>query len=139
MEAEGLRLRCADCRRSWAEVFEPQVLAGIDAAVARAFADFSPPARRNGAWWSLAAAAGLVAAIGMGSVLWRGSESSQRELATAGPDVLTVLDFEAGPEVAPSLERPAALRATAPESAPVGAVFHSDLESGDLSTWSSHS
>ncbi|MCU0233274.1 MAG: hypothetical protein MUE90_04490 [Thermoanaerobaculales bacterium] len=138
-EAEELRQRCADCGRLWAEAFDPRMLADIDAAVAGAFADFSPPARRRGGWWSLAAAAGLIAAIGMGSALWRGSESSQHHLGPARPKVLTAWDFEEGPEIAPSMEDPAASGAAPDETAPVDAVFRSGLESGDLSTWSSHS
>ena len=136
--AEVLRVECGDCRSWWGETFAGEAFAQVDDAVADAFANFNRPARRRFGW--LAAAAALVMAIGIGStsLLLRetGIEVSRAATPVPAGAALSVMDFENG-----SLNGVAAVsiesEAVAVDSQ--DAVFQDKLESGDLSSWSSHS
>ena len=136
--AEVLRVECGDCRSWWDETFAGEAFAQVDDAVADAFANFNQPARRHSGW--LAAAAALVVAVGIGSttLLWRDSGTEISRAATPVPigAVLTVMDFESG-----SLNGVAAasIESEAIAADSKDAVFQDKLESGDLSSWSSHS
>ncbi len=136
--AEVLRAECGDCRSWWEETFAGEDFARVDDAVAEAIANFNQPARRRYGW--LAAAAALVMAIGIGStsLLWRetGTEMSRTATPVPAGAVLTVMDFENGSlnGVAAASIESEAIAADSEE-----AVFQDKLESGDLSSWSSHS
>jgi hypothetical protein len=134
LRAETVREECADCARWWHEAFGGEAYDVVDGAVAEAISSFVPPARRRFRW--LAAAAAVVLAVGIGatSMLWRGAQTSP----AYSSDVVSTMDFETG-----ILDG----TVTATGEAPVGSdesngeapVFVGDLESGDLSGWSSNS
>jgi hypothetical protein len=91
-------------------------------------------------WLAAAAAVVFALAIGSTSIFWRNADTQQAGPAPAvsSPAVLTSWDFEDGmiaPQTVPAADVPT------PEAQPAGesALFTSDLESGDLSGWSTHS
>ncbi len=138
VRAEVFHSECTHCREWWEATFEGEAFSTVDQSVEGAFASFRPPAKRRHGW--LAAAAALVLTIGIGStsLLLRETNTEFSRAATPVPSgvALTVMDFESG-----SLE----VVAGASNSAETVAgdiqegVFQSDLESGDLASWSSHS
>jgi hypothetical protein len=140
--AEAVRETCTACRAWWLETFNEQALAVIDTAVADAFTGFAPPRRRWSGWWAVAAAAVLGAGIAASTLLWRGGGEVPVAVGPAngtGSDVVvSVWDFEDGTldlaANAPRVETEASGHRD-----PSQAVFNNDLESGDLSSWSSHS
>ena len=137
-QAEVFRAECEECTAWWDETFAGDAFAEVDFAVADAFSNFSAPVRRNYGW--LAAAAALVLAIGLGSttMLWRNGDTEYSKAATPTPNgaVLTVMDFESGSlEVVPA----ASVVDDAISDNGEEAIFESNLESGSLSSWSSHS
>jgi hypothetical protein len=140
LRAENVRQGCVHCKAWWSETFNSEAMAAVHEAVAESFSDFRAPARRRRAWLAAAAAAVLAIGIGATSVFWSGS--GERQAGPIAPEsngaVLATWDFEDGkaPAVSASVSdapAPDAERASDP------AVFNSDLESGDLSGWSSHS
>ena len=140
LRAENVRQGCVHCKAWWSETFESEAMAAVDGAVAEAFSDFRAPARRRRAWLAAAAAAVLAVGIGATAVFWSGS--GERQAGPSVPEsngaVLATWDFENGtvsavPASVPDVPTPDAEHAGDP------AVFNSDLESGDLSGWSSHS
>jgi len=140
--AEALRLSCAGCRDWWLETFDGRALAAIDAAVADAFAGFAPPRRRRSGWWAVAAAAVLAAGIAATTLLWHGGTEAPVAVGPANGAssevVLSVWDFEDG-TLDVAANAPKVEAKTSGQSDTSKAVFNNDLESGDLSSWSSHS
>ena len=140
LRAETVRRDCAHCATWWSETFDTEAVAVVSSAVSESFSDFRAPARRRRAWLAAAAAAVLAVGIGTTTVLWRIAEDRQAGPIAAETNgvVLSTWDFENG--VTPLQASPAADVPT-PATERVGdpAVFTSDLESGDLSGWSSHS
>ena len=134
LRAEAVREECVDCARWWNEAFSGDVYDAVDGAVAEVISSFVPPARRRYRW--LAAAAAVVLAVGIGatSMLWRDAQTSPAYAS----DVVSTWDFEAG-----ALDETFAAAGEAPDlnDEPNGesALFVSDLESGDLSGWSTNS
>lgn len=138
LRAETVREECADCARWWNEAFSGEVYGAVDGAVAEAISSFVPPARRRYRW--LAAAAAVVLAFGIGA-----TSMLRRDAQTSPPyasDVVSTWDFEAG-----ALDENFAAAGEAPGEAPdwndepngESALFVSDMESGDLSGWSTNS
>ncbi len=118
--------------------FAGEAFAAVDQSAESAFATFRAPAKRRYGW--LAAAAALVLTVGIGStsLLLRETGTEFSRAATPVPvgATLTVMDFESG-----SLEAVVGASNSA-ETVAVDhqeGVFRSDLESGDLGSWSSHS
>jgi hypothetical protein len=134
VKAETVRDECADCARWWNEAFSGEAYDAVDGAVAEAISSFVPPARRRYRWLVAAAAVVLAVGIGATSMLWR---DAQTPPAYAN-DVISTWDFETG-----TLDEAVAAAGEAPhgsdESNSESAVFVSDLESGDLSGWSTNS
>jgi hypothetical protein len=134
LRAETVREECADCARWWNEAFSGEAYDVVDRAVAEAISSFFPPARRRYRW--LAAAAAVVLAVGIGatSILWRDAPTSP----AYSSDVVSTLDFETG-----TLDGAVVAAGEAPDGSDElngeAPVFVSDLESGDLSGWSSNS
>ena len=129
---------CPQCAAWWNATFSADATTEVDAAVAQAFAEFSPAAFRRRGWLAAAAAAVLAVGIGTTTMLWRGSETSP-VVAVQAPAAaaLATWDFESG-ELAPVSE--AAAVPTPSDRGEVGeALFVNDLESGDLSSWTFHS
>jgi hypothetical protein len=132
LRVETVREECADCARWWNEAFSGEAYDAVDGAVAEAISSFVPPARHRYRW--LAAAAALVLAVGVAttSMLWRDAQPSP----TISSDVVSTWDFEPG-----TLDEAVAAADeatdTSGESKGTPAIFVSDLESGDLSGWSS--
>ena len=134
LRAETVREECTECARWWNETFSGEAYDAVDGSVAEAISSFVLPTRRR--YWWLAAAAALVLAVGIGStsILWRDAPTSP---SYAGDEVST-WDFEPGTldkvdaaegEVADGRDEPSGK----------AAIFASDLESGDLSGWSTNS
>ena len=136
--AEGLRVECSHCASWWKETFAGEAFDQVDNAVVAAFASLNRPARRRYGW--LAAAAALVLTIGIGSTSLflreTGTEFSRAATPVPSGPVLTVMDFESG---SLSEVTVAPMDSGAVPSDNREAVFQSNLESGDLSSWSSHS
>ncbi len=137
--AELERESCPHCAQWWNATFTVDATAEVDAAVAQAFADFSPVAGRRRGWLAAAAAAVLAVGIGTTMMVWRGGETSPvvAVQAPAAETVLSTWDFEDG-TLAPVAA--ATVVPTSPD--PLGAdeaVFVNDLESGDLGSWTFHS
>jgi hypothetical protein len=132
--AESILQDCTHCAGWWAGAFGGDAFDAVEAAVADEIASFTPPARRRREW--LAVAATVVFAIGIGgvSVLWRGNQA----VPSHADGIVSTMNFEAGAltETVSEADETAAENGEASAEA---AVFSSDLESGDLSTWSSHS
>lgn len=132
--AESLREECPHCASWWTGAFGGDAFEVVEAAVADEIASFTPPARRRREW--LAVAAAVVFAIGIGgvSVLWRGDQA----VPSHADDVVSTMNFETGAlaETVSETDGTVDENGEAPAEA---AVFRGDLESGDLSTWSSHS
>ena len=140
LRAENVRKGCTHCKAWWSETFDSDAVSIVSSAVSESFSSFRAPARRRRTWLAAAAAAVLVVGIGATTVLWR--DSGQRQAGPVTPevsgDVLATWDFENGtvsavPASVSDVPTPDAEHAGDP------AVFNSDLESGDLSGWSSHS
>ncbi|MGD9253665.1 MAG: hypothetical protein PVG92_07000 [Holophagae bacterium] len=132
--AESVREQCPHCGRWWEGAFGGEAYEVVEAAVADAIADFSPPARRRREW--LAAAAAIIFAIGLAGVstLWRGD----RAIPSHAEGVVSTMNFETG-AVAETVTEAAETTNEDGEAAVEAAVFSNDLESGDLSSWASHS
>jgi hypothetical protein len=140
VRAEQARVECDHCSLWWSRTFGDDSLSVLDAAVDEVFSSWAPPARRRRAW--LAAAAAAVLAIGLGTtmVVWRDGEVSPAGARTASKsgDVVSVMDFENG--IAERKTTVVDVGGDEPGEADAEAViFTNDLESGDFSTWSSHS
>jgi hypothetical protein len=138
-EADLQREKCQHCAEWWNTTFTDDATAEVDAAVAQAFAGFSPAAGRRRVWLAVAAAAVLAVVIGTTTMVWRGSETAPMVAKhnTVGGAVLSTWDFEDGaltPTTAAAVEPTPGARADAGE-----AVFVNDLESGDLGAWTFHS
>ena len=140
MEAEAVRRDCAVCAQWWSDTFSDGAVADLDAAVADVFKSFKPPRQRRFGW--LAAAAAVVLAVGLGAttLLWQDAETTATRptsASTAG-EVLSTWDFEGG-----EIDTVATMAADTPvlpgQTRGEAAVFTNGLESGDLSSWSSHS
>jgi hypothetical protein len=76
-DAERIRESCPVCGEWWDRCLSPDETAAVDAAVAEAFASYSPSGRRKAPVW-IASAAAIVIAVGAG-LLWHA--------ASAPPDV----------------------------------------------------
>jgi hypothetical protein len=132
LSSETVREECADCARWWNKTFSGEAYDEVEGAVTESIANFVPPARRRYRW--LAAAAALVLAVGIGatSMLWRDAQTSP----VISSDVVSTWNFEPG-----TLDKAVAAVDDATdarnESNGTSAIFVSDLESGDLSGWSS--
>ncbi len=133
------RESCPHCAAWWNATFAADATAEVDAAVAQAFAGFSPVAGRRRGWLAAAAAAVLAVGVGTTMMLWRGGETSPvvAVQAPAAETVLSTWDFEDGTLA------PVTTATVGPTTGdPVGAdeaVFINDLESGDLGSWTFHS
>jgi hypothetical protein len=140
LRAENVRQGCVPCKAWWSETFNSEAMAAVDEAVAESFSSFRAPARRRRAWLAAAAAAVLAVGIGATTVFWSGS--GERQAGPVAPEssgaVLATWDFEDGEVSAVSAS---VSDVPTPDVEHVGdpAVFKSDLESGNLSGWSSHS
>lgn len=134
LDAESVRQVCPHCADWWAEAFSGDAYNVVEAAVAGGIESFAPPARRRREW--LAAAAAVVFAIGIGgvSMLWRGDQTAP----SLADGVVSTMSFEGGAldETVTDVDGTAGENV---EASAEQALFSSDLESGDLSTWSSHS
>jgi len=140
MLAEQARVECDHCLRWWSRSFGDEAVSELDTAVEQVFSSWAPPARRRHGW--LAAAAAAVLAIGLATTtqMWRESEVSSAgatSASTAG-ELLSAMDFEDG-----TADAMIAVVDVAPEGFGEAdgetTVFANSLESGDLSSWSSHS
>jgi len=140
MEAEAVRRDCTVCARWWDDTFGDGRTAELDAAVAEAFESFVRPRARRFGWLAAAAAVVLAVALGTTALLWHEADTtlSCSNSSSAASEVLSTWDFEDGELEAasvPESEPPTAVDRASGETA----VFRSDLESGDLSSWSTHS
>lgn len=151
-EAESIRHRCAACGDWWRLRFEGERAAAVEQAVEQAFAGFAPPRRRRRAdWLPLAVAAVLALAVGL---VFRSLEPDATEAPGAhresalvqelfeidqngdGSVDLSDLALNALDVVGPDSEPARSAAAPGGEPQP---IFGEDLETGDLSSWSSHS
>jgi hypothetical protein len=134
-EAETVRRDCAVCARWWDDTFVDEAVAVLDPVVAEVFKRFVPVRRRQYGW--LAAAATVLLAVGLvtTSLLRNGAETAPAGLDSVSiPDpVLSTWDFE-DVDFGTSAANGAEVSTLGEE-----VVFKNDLESGDLSSWSSHS
>ncbi len=140
MDADLVRESCPNCAGWWNTTFSDRATTDVDTAVAQAFADFTPVAgRRRHGWLAAAAAAVLVVGIGTTTMLWRGGEVTPlvAEQGAAAEAVLSTFDFEDG-AFAPTTEA-AVVDASGDRLETSESVFVSDLENGDLGSWTSHS
>jgi hypothetical protein len=132
--AESVREDCPHCASWWAGVFGGDAFDAVETAVADEIASFTPPVRRRREW--LAVAATVVLAIGIGgvSVMWRGNQAAPPHV----DGIVSTMNFEAG-ALTETVSEADGAAAENGEVSTEASVFSSDLESGDLSTWSSHS
>ena len=137
-EAEILRRDCDHCSAWWDGSFGQADIEAVDSAVGEVFAAFVPPASRRRYGW-LAAAAAVVLAIGISSLSLIGGGSGTAVM-TSLPEppaetTLVSLDFEDG-----TLHGVGVViqDAEAQQEASEKALFIGDLESGDLSTWTTN-
>jgi hypothetical protein len=132
--AELVREECADCARWWSGTFSGESFDAVGEAVEEAIALYAPPARGRYRW--LAAAAAVVLALGLASTstFWRGGRAAPSDAV----DVVSTWDFENG-DLSGAFPSKGDSPGGSDEVDDESAVFVSDLESGDLSTWSSHS
>ncbi len=137
-EAEILRQDCEHCSAWWESSFANADIEPVDSAVLEVFAAFAPPKSRQRYGW-LAAAAAVVLAIGISSMSWIGGGSGTAVM-TSLPEppaetTLVSLDFEDG-----TLHGVGVViqGAEAQQEVPEKALFIADLESGDLSTWTTN-
>ncbi|MBD3872909.1 MAG: hypothetical protein IFK91_08345 [Acidobacteria bacterium] len=140
MEAEAVRGDCAVCAQWWSDTFGEESVAELDAAVAEVFQSYVAPKRRRFGWLAAAAAAVLAVGLGTTTLLWHDAEiapSGPASVSTAGA-ALSTWDFESG-----GLDTVETMAADTPipgdQAGGETAVFESGLESGDLSSWTSHS
>lgn len=134
LEAERMREECPRCARQWDGLFNGPAYERVDGAVAEAFQRFEPPARRRRAWLAVAAAAVLAVGVGSMSLFWGGGQDVPQQPG----DVVAVWDFEDGNLVeGASLDEMTSDHVDEPIDE--DSVFASDLESGDLSSWTFHS
>jgi len=143
-EAEVVRRQCDHCSRWWHEHLEGQPGSGVDQGVAQAFASFRAPAQqRFGKWLPLAAAAVLALAVGL--VLRSSDPQSAEDASLARDEILVQETWENAFEDASTLSmtvggtavvdsRGRSLDETGEEPE---LLFAEDLESADLSNWSS--
>jgi len=134
LRAETVREECAECTRWWNETFSGEAYDVVDGSVTAAISSFAPPARRRYRWLAAAAALVLAASVSVTSLLWRDDQTSP----AISSEVVSTWDFEAGSLTATV---PATGEATDASDKTDGkaAIFVSDLESGDLSGWSTDS
>lgn len=134
LTAESVREECPHCASWWAAAFRGGAFEAVEAAVTDGIASFAPTPSRRREW--LAVAAVVVLAIGIGGVstLWRGS----RTMPSSADAVVSTMNFETGVLVDAVAEVEDAVVESS-ELTAEPALFSSDLESGDLATWSSHS
>ena len=140
MRAEQARAACDYCSQWWTRTFGVDSLSVLDAAVDEVFSSWAPPARRRRGWLAAAAAAVLAIGLGTTTLVWRDGEVSPAGARNASKpgDVVSVMDFENGiAEQTITVADDAADERGKADSE--SAVFTSDLESGDFSSWSSHS
>jgi hypothetical protein len=140
MEAEAVCRNCAVCAQWWGDTFGDEGVAELDSAVAEVFQSFVPPKHRRFGWLAAAAAAVLAVGLGTTTLLWHDAEiapSGPASASTTGA-ALSTWDFEGGGLEVTEMAAadPAAPGDHARGEAP---VFTSGLETGDLSSWSSHS
>jgi len=140
MEAEAVRRDCAVCARWWRDTFSNEPMAELDAAVAEVFQNFVVPKQRRFGWLAAAAAAVLAVGVGTTSLLWHDAENAPSGLASVSTTgaVLSTWDFEGG-EVDTVVTMAADTPVPGDQAGGEPAVFESGLESGDLSSWTSHS
>jgi hypothetical protein len=140
MEAEVVRRNCAVCARWWCDTFGDEPMAELDAAVAEVFQSFVAPKRRRFGWLAAAAAAVLTVGLGTTTLLWHDAEIAPSGLASVSTtgEVLSTWDFEDG-EIDSTATMAADTPAPGDHARGEAAVFTNDLESGDLSSWTSHS
>ena len=137
LAAEDLRHGCEQCSAWWDETFDSASLETVDSAVADAFGSFRAPSRQRYGW--MAAAAALVMAVGIASMSLVGGgpdPAMMTSMPTPAPDSsLVSFDFENG-----SLEGTALVSNAdeAPSDEAQTALFKGDLESGDLSGWTTN-
>jgi hypothetical protein len=140
MEAEALRQDCAVCARWWCDTFGDEPMAELDSAVAEVFQNFVVPKQRRFGWLAAAAAAVFAVGVGTTTLLWNDAEiapSGPASVSTTGA-VLSTWDFEGG-EIDTVVTMAADTPVPGDLAGAEAAVFESDLESGDLSSWASHS
>ncbi len=139
-EADLVRESCPDCAEWWTTTFSDRATADVDIAVARVFAEFSPPAgRRRHGWLAAAAAAVLAVGVAATTMMWRGTETAPEmaEQSVPAEAVLSTWDFEDG-TVTATVE-PVAAPTPGNRGETDEAVFVNDLETGDLGAWTLHS
>jgi hypothetical protein len=140
MRAEQARVGCDHCSKWWSGTFGDDSLSVLDTAVDEVFSSWAPPTRRGHGWLAAAAAAVLAIGVGTTTLMWRDGEVSPtgaRSASTAG-ELLSAMDFEDGVAEETNTDTDIAGNEFG-ETDGENAVFTSDLESGDLSAWSSHS
>ena len=140
MEAEAVRGDCAVCAQWWSDTFGEESVAELDAAVAEVFQSFVAPKRRRFGWLAAAAAAVLAVGLGTTTLLWHDAEIAPSGLASVSTtgEVLSTWDFESG-KIDTAAAMGADTRVSGDQVGGEPAVFESGLESGDLSSWTSHS
>jgi len=134
-EARVVRASCSSCSTWWREEITART-ADLDSAVAGAFAAFSAPTRSTRSrWLPLAAAAVLALAVGLflrpvsppadlSQSVEQSSTLSEESFEIDTLDLLDLSDFTLTLVEGEGQSRQ---------------LFDGSLESGDLSTWSSHS
>ena len=140
MEAEAVRRDCAVCAQWWGDTFGDEGVAELDSAVAEVFQSFVPPKHRRFGWLAAAAAAVLAVGLGTTTLLWHDAEippSGPASASTTGA-VLSTSGFEGG-EIDTAATMSADTQVPPDQDRGEAAVFTSGLETGDLSSWSSHS
>jgi hypothetical protein len=134
-DAETVRRDCAACAEWWGNIFVDEAVTGLDSAVSEAFKSFAPQRRRRFGW--LAAAAAVVLAVGFGTTTLLRQTAEIASVGSAPESLsgaaLSTLNFEGGDIQTDALKTPDMLT---PGNQ---TIFKSGLESGDLSSWSSHS
>ena len=140
MEAEAVRRDCAVCSRWWSDTFGEEPVAELDSVVAEVFRSFAPPKQRRFGWLAAAAAAVLAVGLGATTLLWHDAEIAPSGLVSASTTgaVLSTWDFEGG-ELVAAETMAADTPVSEDQAGGEPAVFESDLEAGDLSSWTSHS
>jgi len=140
MEAEAVRRDCAGCAQWWCDTFGDEPMAELDSVVAEVFQNFVAPKQRRFGWLAAAAAAVLVVGLGTTTLLWHVADIAPSGLASVSTtgEVLSTCDFESG-----EIDTMATMAADTPvpgdQAGGEPAVFESGLESGNLSSWTSHS
>jgi hypothetical protein len=136
-EAERILESCPRCGEWWSETLEGDAALTVDAAVDHAFASFQPPRRRIPIW--MPAAAALLLMVGAG-LIWSPGDRDPASIGDgAGTADLVRESFDGdvdGDGVVSVSDL--GFELVSDEAIQQGPIFSDDVDSGDLSAWSSN-